>query len=146
MVTVYKSSVIDAPIVEVWACIRDFKNLYWKHDDAESHIEEDQPSDKIGCIRHSSLQSGGHLREQLLALSDYHCSVLRDPRQPAGRCELRLHAEAQADHRGQPRLHRMERRLRLCAGREAELAHVIGVAVLERGFDALKTIMARRSQ
>ena len=37
-------------------------------------IENGQPSDRVGCIRHFHLRDGGMIRERLLALSDYDYS------------------------------------------------------------------------
>lgn len=75
MAKVYVSGVINAPIDEVWAYGRDFNGHgEWHPIIAESHVEDDKPSDQVGCIRNFKTTSGGHLREQLLALSDLdHC-------------------------------------------------------------------------
>lgn len=84
MVKVYTSSVIDAPADRVWDEVRDFNALpRWHPNIAESRIEGNNPSDKVGCIRAFTLRDGGRIREQLLALSDweYSCtySILESP-------------------------------------------------------------------
>lgn len=62
---------IDAPVDKVWSIIRDFNALpAWHPAVADSHIEDGEPSDRVGCIRNFNLQDGGNIREQLLALSD----------------------------------------------------------------------------
>jgi Polyketide cyclase / dehydrase and lipid transport/Uncharacterised protein family (UPF0261) len=67
----YRSAVISAPVQKVWAAIRDFNALpAWHPAIVQSEIERGLASDAIGCVRSFSLQDGGHLREQLLALSD----------------------------------------------------------------------------
>ena len=72
MVQVYASSVIDASADSVWSRIRDFNALpEWHPAIADSRIENGQPSDRVGCIRHFHLRDGGMIREKLLALSDY---------------------------------------------------------------------------
>jgi len=81
---IFTSSVIDAPIDDVWAKIRDFNALpAWHPAIAESWIENGEPSDKVGCIRNFNLKDGGNIREQLLTLSDidYQCtySILVSP-------------------------------------------------------------------
>ena len=81
---IFVSSVIDAPIDAVWAKIRDFNALpAWHPAIADSHIENEEPSDKLGCIRNFNLKDGGNIREQLLTLSDidYQCtySILISP-------------------------------------------------------------------
>ncbi len=84
MATVFISDVIDAPIDQVWAVARDFNGHgEWHPFIAESHIEGGLSSDTVGCIRNFTLVNGGHLREQLLSLSDIdHCftySILVSP-------------------------------------------------------------------
>ncbi|TMV09266.1 SRPBCC family protein [Arenibacterium halophilum] len=75
MTRVYVSSVIPAPAANVWRRVRDFNGLPdWTPFVAESRIEQNQPSDKVGCIRNFTLKDGGRIREQLLALSDYDMS------------------------------------------------------------------------
>ncbi len=140
MVKVYTSSVIDAPASEIWACIRDFNGLpSWVPAVADSRIELQQPADKVGCIRNFTLQDGGRLREQLLALSDYDFSVTYSilespmgvenyiatlkltPITDGNRCFAEWTAEFEC-----------------AAGREAELARTIGQGVFQAGFDSLK--------
>ena len=84
MPKVYKSSAVNAPADQVWALIRDFNALpAWLPLVAESRIENDQPPDRVGCVRNFTLQDGGRIREQLLMLSDYDytCmySILESP-------------------------------------------------------------------
>jgi len=81
---IFISSVIDAPVDDVWAKIRDFNALpAWHPVIADSHIENSEPGDKVGCIRNFNLKDGGNIREQLLTLSDidYQCtySILISP-------------------------------------------------------------------
>ena len=76
MATVTVSSVIDAPIGDVWARIRDFNGLpNWHPRMKTSHIEDGLPADQIGCVRNFQLASGPTLREKLLGLSDHNHSV-----------------------------------------------------------------------
>ena len=81
---IFISSVVDAPIDDVWDKIRDFNALpAWHPSIADSHIENGEPSDKVGCVRNFNLKDGGNIREQLLTLSDvdYQCtySILISP-------------------------------------------------------------------
>ncbi|WP_374653717.1 SRPBCC family protein [Dongia sp.] len=76
MAKVYISSILDAPVAEAWARIRDFNGLAgWTPFVAESRIEQNQPADKVGCIRNFTLKDGGRIRERLLALSDFDFSM-----------------------------------------------------------------------
>ncbi|MGD1715649.1 SRPBCC family protein [Dapis sp. BLCC M172] len=84
MVKVFTSSVINTNIDKVWMKIRDFNALpNWHPAIANSAIENDEPSDKVGCIRNFNLKEGGNIRERLLALSDldyfYSYLILESP-------------------------------------------------------------------
>lgn len=71
MVRVCQSTIIEAPIDEVWAILRDFNGHdRWHPAIAFSEIEGGEPVDAVGAVRHFRLNDGGELREQLLALSD----------------------------------------------------------------------------
>ena len=140
MIRVYVSSVVDASADTVWSRIRDFNGLpQWHPAIADSRIENSQPSDRVGCIRHFHLKDGGTIREQLLTLSDYdyQCtySILESPMGVSGYTATlkltpvtdgaRCFAEWSAEFECAP-------------GREAELTELIGQGVFQAGFDALK--------
>jgi hypothetical protein len=76
MTKVFVSAVIDAPVEEVWAQVRDFNNLpEWHPKFSRSHIEDGLPSDRIGCVRNFDIAGGGGtIRERLLELSDVEYS------------------------------------------------------------------------
>jgi len=70
-IQVHVSSVIEAPLREVWALIRDFNSLpQWHPAIAGSEIEGSRENCAIGCVRKLKLKSGEVVREQLLELSD----------------------------------------------------------------------------
>ena len=146
MIQVYTSSVIDTSADAVWAKIRDFNALpQWHPAIADSRIENNQPSDRVGCVRYFHLRDGGLIRERLLALSDYDftCtySILESPMgvdnyvatikltpiTDGGRC----FAEWSAEFDCPPQ-------------REAELSNSIGQGVFQAGFDALKRHFSTR--
>src|SRR5688572_27355266 len=65
------SSVIDAPLEEVWALVRDFNALpAWHPAIARSHIEGGRESCAVGCVRNFVLTGGQKIREQLLEFSE----------------------------------------------------------------------------
>lgn len=75
MPRVYVSTVIAAPVAEVWRVIRDFNALPdWTPFVRDSRIEGGLRGDQVGCIRNFTLRDGGVIRERLLALSDYDMS------------------------------------------------------------------------
>jgi polyketide cyclase/dehydrase/lipid transport protein len=68
--TVYISDVIDAPIEKVWDVMRDYNGMPSYHPGIKkSAIENDLPSDQIGCVRRLTLDEG-FVREVLLCLDD----------------------------------------------------------------------------
>lgn len=71
MVEVRESTIIDAPVEEVWRLLRDFNgHERWHPAIAASEIEGGTPADAVGAVRHFRLADGSELREQLLSLSD----------------------------------------------------------------------------
>jgi NADPH2:quinone reductase len=72
VIQVRRSTIIDAPVDEVWAILRDFNgHERWHPAVAESRIEDGRAADEAGCVRRFRLtDGGGELREQLLTLSD----------------------------------------------------------------------------
>ena len=84
MAKIFRSSIINASINQVWDKIRDFNSLPdWHPAFINSNIENNEPSDKVGCIRNFNLKDGGNIRERLLTLSDaeYICTytILESP-------------------------------------------------------------------
>ena len=140
MVRVYVSTVVDASADTVWSRIRDFNALpQWHPGIADSRIENGEPSDKVGCVRHFHTRDGGTIRERLLALSDfeYSCTyaILESPMgvenytatlkltpvTDGGRTFAEWSAEFDCDEQ-----------------RERELSELIGGSVFQGGLDALK--------
>ena len=84
MPRVHVSSVIDAPIDDVWAMVREFDSLAkWHPAIRDCQIEQQQAADRVGCVRLLHLQDGGAVRERLLELSDrehrYSYNILEAP-------------------------------------------------------------------
>jgi len=143
MIKVYVSSVIDSPADVVWGVVRDFNGLpRWTPFVADSRIEQNQPADRIGCIRHFRLKDGGVIREQLLTLSDYdfQCTyaILESPMGVSNYVATlkltpvtdgnRTFAEWSAEFDTPP-------------GREQELAESIGQGVFQAAFSHLRQML-----
>ena len=84
MPKVYVSSVIGAPIADVWRIVREFDSLAkWHPAVRDCQIEQQQAADQVGCVRLLHLQDGGAVRERLLELSDrehrYSYNILEAP-------------------------------------------------------------------
>jgi len=75
MVEVRRSTVLEAPIEEVWAILRDFNgHETWHPSVSASRLEDGASGDMIGAVRDFRLHDGSRIREQLLALSDVETS------------------------------------------------------------------------
>ena len=146
MIRLYVSSVIDANADSVWARIRDFNGLpQWHPLIADSRIENQQPADRVGCVRNFHTRDGGRIREKLLALSDYDYTCTYEilesplgvtqyiatlkltPVTDGDRCFAEWSAEFECEE-----------------GRERELSELIGQGVFQPGFEALKRHFGRR--
>jgi Polyketide cyclase / dehydrase and lipid transport len=141
MARAHASSVIDAPIDQVWARIRDFNGLPgWHPGVAKSEIEGGEPANQPGCVRVLTLGNGGVIRERLLEMSDlghhYSYAILESPL-------------AVADYRATLRLRQISDGNRTFAEwnatfdpappeKQAETEKFISNGVFQGGFDALK--------
>jgi hypothetical protein len=76
----YASSIIDAPVHDVWGRIRDFNGLpVWNAGGvAKGEIEDGKVGDQVGSIRGIWLTDGTYIREQLLGHSDLERSYTYD--------------------------------------------------------------------
>jgi Polyketide cyclase / dehydrase and lipid transport len=141
MARAYASSVINAPVEQVWARIRDFNALpKWHPGVAKSEIEGGKPADQVGCVRNFAMKNGGVIRERLLEMSDlghhYSYSILESPLPLTNyRATLRLRrisdgdrtfAEWSATFDPDP------------SEKQAETEQFVSNGVFQGGFDALK--------
>jgi NADPH2:quinone reductase len=75
MVEVRRSTILNAPLEQVWETLRDFNgHESWHPAVAASRLEEDASGDWVGAVRDFRLADGSRIREQLLALSDRETS------------------------------------------------------------------------
>ena len=146
MVRVYISSVIEASADAVWARIRDFNALpLWHPAIADSRIENTQPSDRVGCIRHFHTRDGGMIRERLLALSDYDYSCTYEILEsPMGVENYVATLKLTPVTDGNRSFAEWSAEFDCAEGRENELTQLIGQGVFQAGFDALKRHFTRR--
>jgi uncharacterized protein YndB with AHSA1/START domain len=145
MIQVYASTVIDAPPARVWSVIRDFNALpQWHPMIAESRIEGNAASDKVGCIRSFRTKDGGAIREQLLTLSDYdfECaySILESP-MGVENYVARLKLTPVTD--GDRTFAEWSAEFDCAPDRERDLAELIGNQVFQGGLAALKAQVRR---
>jgi NADPH:quinone reductase len=70
-VEIRRSTVIAAPIDDLWAILRDFNShALWHPAVAASAVEAGEAADQVGAVRSFRLKNGSRIREQLLFLSD----------------------------------------------------------------------------
>jgi NADPH2:quinone reductase len=140
MVKVRRSTVIDAPIDEVWRFLRDFNgHERWHPAVAESRIEEGRAGDSIGAVRRFRLEDGAILREQLLSLSDRerrltYC-ILDSPMPLIGYVAT---VELKPVTEGNRTFWEWRSEFRTPPGAEAELTALVAEQIYEAGFDAVK--------
>ena len=87
-VDIRRTTVIDAPVDELWSILRDFNShSRWHPGVQTSRIEGGETGDRIGAVRDFRLTDGSRIREQLLYLSDSKLSfgycILEAPRRCA---------------------------------------------------------------
>ncbi len=141
MIRILRSSVIDHSVDTVWGKIRDFNDLPgWHPAIADSQIEGGLSSDQVGCIRNFNLKDdGGNIREQLLTLSDkeHTCtySILESP-MPVEDYVATLRLIPITD--GNRTYIEWSAEFDCPVSEEAAMRELIGDAVFQGGFDALK--------
>ncbi len=139
MVKVVRSTVMDAPVEQVWDVLRDFNGHdRWHPAVAESHVERGEPSDRIGCVRRFKLTDGSELRERLLTLSDLEQSFsycLLDTPIPLFNYVAHVRLFPVTD--GDRTFWEWESRFDTPAGRERELAETVGDNIYRAGFAAI---------
>ena len=145
MQRVTRSAIIDAPIDRVWAILRDFNShTAWHPVVAESGIEGDEPSDRVGCVRNFTLRDGARIREQLIALSDRDHRMtycILDADVPLERYVATVQLKPVTD--GNRTFWHWQSTFRTPRGRERELSEMVGVGVYEGGFAGLRQYLAR---
>ncbi len=146
MVTVRRSTIVDAPLEEVWRLLRDFNGHEdWHPAIVESRIEAGRAGDEIGCVRRFTLQDGSVLREQLLALSDkepgYSYCILDAPL-PLYDYVAHLRLKPVTD--GTRTFWEWVSSFQTPPGQEAELADLVGRDIYEAGFRSVRRLLVRR--
>lgn len=147
MPKVVRSTVIAAPVEAVWAVLRDFNGHdRWHPAVAESQIERGQSADRIGCVRRFRLQDGSELRERLLTLSDadlaFSYCLLETP---IPLLNYVAHVRLAPVTDGDQTFWHWESRFDTPAGREADLARMVGDQIYGGGFTAIRDYLAREA-
>jgi hypothetical protein len=144
VVRVYTSTVIEAAAGTVWSRIRDFNALpVWHPIIADSRIENNEPSDRVGCIRHFHTKDGGMIRERLLSLSDYEYSCTYEILEsPMGVSNYVATLKLTPITDGDRTFAEWSAEFDCDEGRERELTDMIGNGVFLTGLNALNRMRA----
>jgi len=146
MVTVGRSTIIDAPIAAVWAILRDFNGHdRWHPAVARSNLEQGRRTDQIGAVRNFVLGGGERLRERLLALSDRDHSLryaIVESEIPLENYVAEVSLKPVTD--GDRTFWSWQSKFDAPPGREDELARLVTEGVYEAGFEAVRSRVAAR--
>lgn len=140
MVKVLRSTVMEAPVEQVWDVLRDFNGHdRWHPAVTTSAVERGEPSDRVGCVRRFRLTDGSELREKLLTLSDLELTFsycLLDTPVPLFNyvAHVRLFPVTDSDRT----FWEWESRFDTPKGREQELADLVGDGIYSAGFTAIR--------
>ncbi|MDJ0942819.1 MAG: zinc-binding dehydrogenase [Kiloniellales bacterium] len=140
MVSVRRSTVIDAPIAAVWEVLRDFNGHdRWHPAVDRSRVEDGRRSDQVGAVRDFVLTGGERLRERLLALSDrdhsFRYSIV-ESEVPLLNYVAEVTLKPVTD--GDRTFWSWSSRFETPAGRERELATLVAEGVYEAAFAAIR--------
>lgn len=140
MVTVTRSTVIDAPLESVWAIVRDFNGHDgWHPAVARSELEDGRTTDQIGAVRSFGLGTGERLRERLLSLSDAAHTLryaIVESEVPLREYVAQIQLKPVTD--GERTFWSWQSTFSTPPGRERELAALVGSGVYEAGFEAVR--------
>jgi uncharacterized protein YndB with AHSA1/START domain len=147
MAEVFISSVIDAPVEEVWARISDFNGLpTWHPRMVESHIEDGLTADTIGAIRNFTTGTGAKIREKLVAFSNedfsYTYAMVETP-QPISNHQATLKLTRVTD--GDRTFAQWSAKFDAPADQADAVAKGMGENVFQGGFNALKSHFSAKS-
>jgi NADPH:quinone reductase len=148
MVEVRRSTIVDAPIAQLWPIIRDFNGHdTWHPAVSRSHVDDGLPSDMVGAVRDFNLADGSRIREQLLSLSDaehsFEYCILNAPLPLMGYV-ARVKLLPVTD--GQQTYWEWRSTFQTPPSREKALAKLVGDDIYEAGFRAIRQQLKGRGK
>ncbi|MEM8662599.1 MAG: SRPBCC family protein [Pseudomonadota bacterium] len=145
MPAVVRSTIIDAPVEDVWEVVRDFNGHdEWHPAIADSEMERGQPTDRVAGVRRFHLADGAELREQLLTLSDADMELsycLLDTPVPLFNYVAHVRILPVTD--GDMTFFSWRSRFDTPRGREREFAAMVGNDIYSAGMEAIRDRVAR---
>jgi len=145
MVTVRRSTIVNAPIDAVWRVLRDFNGHdRWHPAVATSRIEHGRRADQVGAVRDFRLGGGERIKEKLLGLSDKDHSfryTITEADVPLRNYVAEVNLKPVTD--GDRTFWHWSSRFDTPAGQERELADLVAEGVYEAGFEAIRGLVER---
>ena len=145
MVTVRRSTVIDAPIETVWTVLRDFNGHdRWHPAVDRSSLEGGRKTDQIGAVRNFTLTGGERLREQLVSMSDKEHSfryAIVASEVPLKNYVAEVSLKPVTD--GNRTFWNWQSKFDTPKGMEQELAKLVSEGVYDAGFAAIRNQVER---
>ena len=146
MITVRRSTVIDAPIAAVWDIVRDFNGHdRWHPAVSRSTLEAFKQTDQVGAVRNFRLTGGEQVREQLLSLSDRDHTLrytIVDADVPLRNYVAEITLKPVTD--GSRTFWTWQSRFDTPAGEEQALADLVATGVYDAGFASVRARTERR--
>lgn len=140
MVKVERSTVINASVERLWQVLRDFNGHdRWHPAVSNSRLQDGKSTNQVGAVRNFVLTGGERISEQLLSLSDHawslrYCIVNSDI--PLYNYVAEIVLKRITDQDAAYWVWRSS--FDTPAGRESELAGLVGSSVYEAGFQAIR--------
>ena len=145
MIRVEETAVIDRPIDEVWAVLRDFKGHdRWHPAVAFSRMQGGRVTDQVGGVRDFRLTGGERVSERLLKLSDKSRSfsyAITEAELPL--TDYVAHVELKPVTERRATFWRWHSRFRAPEGREDEMRALVAEGVYRAGFEGLRDFLGR---
>ena len=140
MITVFETSVIDAPIDKVWKIVRGFNDLpKWHPAIADGVIEDGLDPCTIGCVRNFNLKDGENVRETLLAYSELDYAFSYDMLTTGlGLFDYISTMELRPITDGDRTYIQWSAEFNTASGEEEEKTDMVANGVFQGGFSALK--------
>lgn len=148
MVDIRRSTIVDAPVEDVWNLLRDFNgHERWHPAVSRSGIEDGHPPDMVGAVRDFRLADGSRIREQLLSLSDrdrsFEYCILEAPL-PLINYVARVRLKPVTD--GNRTFWEWRSQFDPPAHERDRLARLVAEDIYEAGFRAIKQALSPRRQ
>lgn len=143
MIRVDESAIIDRPVDQVWALLRDFNGHdRWHPAIRESHMQGGAPSDRIGGVRDFRLASGERVCERLIRMSDRTRSLTYTiTRSDVPLSDYVAHVELKPVTEGNRTFWRWHSKFNAPRGREAEMRALVAEGVYRAGFEGARAFL-----